>query len=42
MTLFEDFVLSEIQKGKTIVGLYPLTDEKIRKEYEMWNRKTKT
>lgn len=36
MTQFENFVLGQVQKGKSIVGLYPLTDEKIRKEFELW------
>lgn len=39
MTLFETFVLEQVQKGKTVIGLYPLTDEKIRKEFEEWNKK---
>lgn len=38
MTLFEEFVLEQVKKGKTIIGLYPLTDDKIRKEFEIWNR----
>lgn len=41
MTLFEEFVLEQVKKGKTIIGLYPLTDDKIRKEFEIWNRKTR-
>lgn len=36
MTLFENFVLEQVQKGKSIVGLYPLTDEKMRTEFEQW------
>ena len=36
MTLFENFVLEQVQNGKSIVGLYPLTDKKIRKEFEGW------
>ncbi len=38
MTLFENFVLEQVQKGKPIAGLYPLTDEKMRKEFEQWRR----
>lgn len=36
MTLFEEFVLEQVQKGKTIIGLYPLTDEKIKGEFKRW------
>lgn len=36
MTLFEEFVMEKVQKGKSIIGLYPLTDEKIRIEFEEW------
>lgn len=36
MTLFEEFVMEKVQNGKTIVGLYPLTDERIRTEFEQW------
>ena len=34
MTIYEDFVMNEVRKGKSIRGLYPLTDEKIKKKYE--------
>lgn len=36
MTLFEEFVMQQVQNGRTIVGLYPLTDEKVRTEFEDW------
>ncbi|WP_405383075.1 ribonuclease activity regulator RraA [Maribacter sp. LLG6340-A2] len=36
MTLYEEFVMKEVQKGKSIVGLYPLTDEKIKRNFEDW------
>lgn len=36
MTLFEEFVMEKVQNGQKIVGLYPLTDEKIRLEFEKW------
>lgn len=39
MTLFENFVLEEVQNGRTIIGLYPLTNEKIRAEFEQWKLK---
>ena len=28
MTIYEDYVIDKVQKGATIRGLYPLTDEK--------------
>ncbi|RAJ15487.1 ribonuclease activity regulator RraA [Arenibacter echinorum] len=36
MTLFEEFVMENVQNGRSIIGLYPLVDEKIKKEYEGW------
>lgn len=39
MTLFEEFAMKKVQSGQKIIGLYPLTDEKIKKEYEEWKRK---
>jgi len=38
MTLFEEFVLEQVQKGKTIVGLYPLTDDAIKSDFEIWKK----
>ena len=42
MTLFEDFVLEKVNEGRTIIGLYPPTDENTLNEFEEWikNRKT--
>ena len=31
MTIYEDYVLSEVKKGKTIKGLYPLTNKEKEK-----------
>lgn len=36
MTLFEEFVMEKVKKGQSIIGLYPLVDKKIRKEFEGW------
>ena len=36
MTLFEEFVIQKVNKGNTIVGLYPLVDEKMKEEFEEW------
>ncbi|MEK6155273.1 ribonuclease activity regulator RraA [Flavobacteriaceae bacterium 3-367] len=38
MTLFEEFVMENVQKGKTIIGLYPLTDESIKADFEEWKK----
>ena len=42
MSLFEDFVLEKVNEGRTILGLYPPTDENTLNEFEEWikNRKT--
>ena len=36
MTLFEEFAILQVQNGKPIVGLYPLTDANVRKDFEAW------
>ncbi len=38
MTLYEEFVIEEVQKGKKIIGLYPLTEEKVRTEFTTWKK----
>jgi len=38
MTLFEDFVLEQVNKGRSIIGLYPPTDPKIQSEFEIWKK----
>ncbi len=40
MTVFEDFVTEEVQKGRSIIGLYPATQEKTLEDFAAW-RKTK-
>ena len=42
MTLFEEFVMQEVQNGRSIVGLYPLTDQKVQKDFEKWKKSLKT
>ena len=39
MTLFEEFVMENVQNGKSIIGLYPLVNEKIKAEFEEWKRR---
>ncbi len=38
MTLFEEFVMEKVQQGRSIIGLYPLTDDKIREEFGHWRK----
>ncbi|NND07739.1 MAG: ribonuclease activity regulator RraA [Saprospiraceae bacterium] len=38
MTLYEDFVTEKVLEGRTIVGLYPMTLEKNRVEFEEWKQ----
>ncbi|AZV94623.1 ribonuclease activity regulator RraA [Kerstersia gyiorum] len=40
MERFEDFVLSEVQAGTPIIGLYPCTQEENQKKYEEWRVRT--
>jgi regulator of RNase E activity RraA len=39
MTLFESFVIEKINKGHSIIGLYPPTHETIINEYNAWKAK---
>ena len=36
MTAFEDFVTEEVMKGRSILGLYPATDERTSSEFAAW------
>ena len=36
MTAFEDFVIEEVLKGRSILGLYPATDEAVLKDFAAW------
>lgn len=36
MTDYEDFVLTRVQAGATIIGLYPATDESNLDDFEKW------
>lgn len=40
MTAFEDFVGEEVMKGRSILGLYPPTEQKSKDDFAVW-RKTK-
>ena len=38
MTAFEDFVLGQVQNGRSILGLYPATEEKSRDDFAAWRK----
>jgi hypothetical protein len=38
MTAFEDFVLEEVNRGRSILGLYPPTDEKTKTDFDTWRK----
>jgi regulator of RNase E activity RraA len=38
MTIFEDFVMEEVRKGRSILGLYPPTDEKSLTDFAAWRK----
>jgi regulator of RNase E activity RraA len=38
MTAFEDFVLEEVQGGRSIIGLYPATDPKTKDDFAVWRK----
>jgi len=40
MTAFEDFVTEEVMKGRSILGLYPATDEQARNDFAAWRKTT--
>ena len=39
MTAFEDFVADEVQKGRSILGLYPPTDARSLSDFAAWRSK---
>ncbi len=39
MTAFEDFVIEKVNEGRTILGLYPPTDEKSKTDFAEWRKK---
>jgi regulator of RNase E activity RraA len=38
MTVFEDFVTEKVQEGRSILGLYPPTDEKSKTDFAAWRK----
>jgi len=39
MTAFEDFVTEEVRNGKSIIGLYPATNEHTKADFQAWRTK---
>lgn len=39
MTAFEDFVTEEVRNGRSIIGLYPPTQEQSKNDFEAWRKK---
>ncbi len=40
MTVFEDFVTEEVLKGRSILGLYPATEERTKADFVAWRKVT--
>jgi regulator of RNase E activity RraA len=38
MTAYEDFVAERVLEGRSILGLYPATDEKNREDFAVWRK----
>jgi regulator of RNase E activity RraA len=38
MTVFEDFVAEKVRDGRSILGLYPATEEATRTEFAAWRK----
>ncbi len=41
MTAFEDFVTEKVNEGRTIIGLYPATDDAVKPEFAAWRAANK-
>lgn len=39
MTTFEDFVTQKVKEGRSIIGLYPPTDEQSRTDFATWRKR---
>lgn len=38
MTAYEDFVIEKVNEGRTILGLYPATEEKSKTDFAAWRK----
>ncbi|WP_396633367.1 ribonuclease activity regulator RraA [Maribacter sp. R86514] len=36
MTMYEEFVIEQVQGGRAVIGLYPMVDESIKAKFEKW------
>jgi regulator of RNase E activity RraA len=41
MTAFEDFVTEQVMEGRSILGLYPATEERTRTDFVTWRKTNK-
>lgn len=41
MTVFEDFVMEEVMKGRSVQGLYPATEEQTKIDFAAWRARVK-
>jgi regulator of RNase E activity RraA len=41
MTLFENYVIEKVNQGHSIIGLYPLTNKEIKKDFIEWLKSNK-
>jgi regulator of RNase E activity RraA len=41
MTAFEDFVTEQVMEGRSILGLYPATEERTRTDFVAWRKANK-
>ncbi|MGB8567204.1 MAG: ribonuclease activity regulator RraA, partial [Pseudolabrys sp.] len=41
MTAFEDFVTEKVLEGRSILGLYPATDEQTKLDFVAWRKANK-
>jgi regulator of RNase E activity RraA len=39
MTVFEDFVTEEVMRGRSILGLYPATEERSQADFAAWRQR---
>jgi regulator of RNase E activity RraA len=39
MTVFEDFVTEEVMRGRSILGLYPATEEQSQSDFAAWRQR---
>lgn len=38
MTLYEEFVIEKVHQGQKITGLYPLTSDTLKSDFEVWKK----